>query len=161
MKSLGRFVYYSPPNFFFLSIEVVSFPCMRGLAHGSPWLQTLNCNSLLILNKPSPPPPGEISGSLFQVNSIIQQHPASLPSAVTMLSFSHVTSEHSLSRMPSALYSTHLFFILWDSSQVTCFWSHHQQLKFFVPLSYFKIFVQRPWEPQNSQYPFLWKIFVS
>ena len=36
---------------------------MQGLACGSPWLQTLNCNSLLILNKPIFA--GEISCSLF------------------------------------------------------------------------------------------------
>lgn len=36
---------------------------LQGLARGSPWLQTLHCNSLLILNKPIFP--GEISDSLF------------------------------------------------------------------------------------------------
>ena len=36
---------------------------MRTLAHGSSWLQSPNCNSLLILNKPIFV--GEIAGSLF------------------------------------------------------------------------------------------------
>ena len=41
---------------------------MQGLAHGFPQLQAPNCNSLLILNKPTLA--GEISGSLF----ILGQH---------------------------------------------------------------------------------------
>ena len=48
IKSHGFFVSYSLPNFFLLSLKVF-FPCLRGLAYGSRWLQTLNCNSLLIL----------------------------------------------------------------------------------------------------------------
>lgn len=45
------------------------FPCLRGLAYGSRWLQTLNCNSLLIL-KPSLL--GKyLIGYLFQVNKCV------------------------------------------------------------------------------------------
>ena len=62
MKSHGFFVYCSPPNFLFLSVKGL-FPCLWGLARGSPRLQTLKCNSLLILNKLIFA--GEISGSLF------------------------------------------------------------------------------------------------
>ena len=50
------------------SIKAFSFPCCGRLACGSPWLQTLNCNSLLILNKPIFV--GEISGTLF----VLGQH---------------------------------------------------------------------------------------
>ena len=39
------------------------YPAVGGLVQGSPWLQTLNCNFLLILNKPIFAE--EISGSLF------------------------------------------------------------------------------------------------
>ena len=59
------FVYYSPPNFLFPSIKlfVSLFLAKQGLAHGLPWLQTLNYNSLLISNKPIFA--GEASGSLL------------------------------------------------------------------------------------------------
>ena len=64
MKSHGLLVYYCPPNFFFLSVKSVLLPLSRGrLARGSPWLQTVNCNSLLIPNKPIFAE--TISGSLF------------------------------------------------------------------------------------------------
>ena len=53
MKSHGFFVYYGPPNFLLPSLKEFSLPCHMGTAHGSPWLQTPNCNYLLlILNKP-------------------------------------------------------------------------------------------------------------
>ena len=55
-------------NCFFLPIKVFSFPCHAQLAYGSPWLQALKCNSLLILNKPIFT--GEISSSLFHVNTV-------------------------------------------------------------------------------------------
>lgn len=63
MKSHRPFVYYCPPKFLFLSIEVFSFPC-QGLLHvarGSLWLQTVNCNSLLTPNELIFV--GEVSGS--------------------------------------------------------------------------------------------------
>ena len=63
MKSHGLSVYYSPPNFLFLSVKACYFPSVWKLALGLPWLQTLNCNSLLILSKPIFA--GKISGRLF------------------------------------------------------------------------------------------------
>ena len=68
MKSHGLFVNYSPPNFISTSIKAFSFLCCVGLSCVSPWLQTLNCNSLLISDKPILA--GEISGSLF----VLGQH---------------------------------------------------------------------------------------
>ena len=53
---------------------------MQGLAQGSPWLQTLNCSSLLIPNKPIFA--GEIYGSLFVsgqdtgVRSVTEEDPS-------------------------------------------------------------------------------------
>ena len=47
----------------FPSIESPPLHFCRGLSHGLPWLQTLNCNSILIQNRPIFA--GEISGSLF------------------------------------------------------------------------------------------------
>ena len=64
-KSPGPFVYYSPPNFLFLSIKASPSLAVGGFARGSPWLQTLNYNSLLILIPNKPTFAGEISGSLF------------------------------------------------------------------------------------------------
>ena len=58
-------IYYSSPNFLFVSIKVFSFPCHEKLACGLPWLQTLNYSSLLIPNKSIFA--GKIPGSLFQV----------------------------------------------------------------------------------------------
>ena len=43
---------------------------MWGLVHGSPWLQTLNCSSLLIPNKPIFVE--EISGHLFVSSQRVQ-----------------------------------------------------------------------------------------
>ena len=63
MKIHGLFFSYSLPNFLFSSITAFSFPCLWGLVHDYPRLQTPNCNSLLILNQPIFD--GEISGSLF------------------------------------------------------------------------------------------------
>lgn len=56
----------------FITASQLPFPppsfAMWGLACGSPWLQTLNCNSLLIPNKPIFA--REITGSLF----VLGQH---------------------------------------------------------------------------------------
>ena len=53
MKSHGLFVYSRPSSFLFICIEESCFPgCSRGLTLGSLWLQTMNCNSSLIPNKP-------------------------------------------------------------------------------------------------------------
>lgn len=51
MKSNGLLVYYHPPNFLFPSMRMFSFLCLRDL-YGLPWLQTLNCISLLVLSQP-------------------------------------------------------------------------------------------------------------
>ena len=66
-KSQTLFAYYGPPNFLFLSMKASSFPCAGGPACGL-WLQTQNCSSLLILNKPIFA--GEIPGSAF----VLGQH---------------------------------------------------------------------------------------
>ena len=60
MKSHGFFVYYSHSNLIFLPIKLFSSPC---LPHSLLLLQTPNCNSLLIPNKPIFA--REITGSLF------------------------------------------------------------------------------------------------
>lgn len=67
-KSQTLFAYSGPPNFLFLSMKASSFPCAGGPACGSSWLQTRNCSSLLILNKPIFA--GEIPGSVF----VLGQH---------------------------------------------------------------------------------------
>ena len=87
-KSHGLFAYCSPPNFLVLLIKVLSFPCYVEIAHGSPWLQTLNCNSLLAPNKPNFA--GEISDSLF----VFSQHlsvlsPGGIATAKDCLLLSH------------------------------------------------------------------------
>ena len=63
MKSREPFVYYSPPNFLFPSLKEFSIYFCGGFACGSPCLQTLNCNYVLIWNKPISAE--EITGSLF------------------------------------------------------------------------------------------------
>ena len=61
MKSNRLFITALPT--FFSSLQMCSSLAMWGLACGLLWLQTLNCNFLLISNKPIFA--GEISGSLF------------------------------------------------------------------------------------------------
>lgn len=56
------FVYYSPPNFLFLSIKVLALHC-TGVCTWLPMVADLNCKSLLNLNKPIFA--REISASLF------------------------------------------------------------------------------------------------
>ena len=51
MKSHGLFVNYIPVNFLFPFIKELSSLAVGELACGLPWLQILNCNSLLIPNK--------------------------------------------------------------------------------------------------------------
>ena len=60
---------YSSPSFLFPFIRAFSFSCHKGVWGGVfTWLQTPNCNFLLILNEPIFA--GEIAGNLFQVNKI-------------------------------------------------------------------------------------------
>ena len=58
--SHGLFAYCNPPNSLFPSIKISS-SCV-GICTCSPWLETLNCNSLLVPNKSMFA--GEIAGSL-------------------------------------------------------------------------------------------------
>ena len=63
MKSHELIVYYNPPNFLSYLQKQSPSLAVREIGGGSPWLQTLNCNSLQIPNKSIIA--GEISGSLF------------------------------------------------------------------------------------------------
>ena len=63
MKSHGLFVYYTSPQLLFPLCKRVLSIFVDPLAHGPPWLHTVNCNSLLIPNKPIFA--GEITSSLF------------------------------------------------------------------------------------------------
>lgn len=55
--------YCSLPLSFPFCINAFFFSCPEGLAHGSPRVQTLNCNSLLVPNEPVFA--GEVFGYLF------------------------------------------------------------------------------------------------
>ena len=57
------------PMFSSLRVKATSFPSVEGLIRSPSWLQTLNCNFILIRYKLIFA--GEISGSLFQVNNVI------------------------------------------------------------------------------------------
>ena len=70
MKSHGLFVYYALPTSFPL-YKIIASPCCAETCTWLPWLQNLNCNSLLIPKKPIFA--GEISGSLF-VSTIPQRY---------------------------------------------------------------------------------------
>ena len=65
MPSVGS-VYSSPLNLLSLSVKQCLLPLLSEVARGPPWLQILNCNSSLILNKPIFD--GEITGYLFVYN---------------------------------------------------------------------------------------------
>lgn len=68
MKSHGLLVFYNPPNFLYLFVNASPSLAMWGLGHDLPWVQTPNCNPVLIPNKPISA--RETSGSLF----VLDQH---------------------------------------------------------------------------------------
>lgn len=77
MESHGLLVYQSSPSFLSPYIKVSPSLALQGLAHGSPRLQTLNCNSLLIPSKPIFA--REISVNIFVLGQHFFCVPCSLP----------------------------------------------------------------------------------